>query len=147
MRKTIVGLFLFALLVPLTAAAADPADEVRAAETAFAKAFADRDAAAFFAFVADDATFFGGELKGKAAVQKAWSRFFEAKTAPFAWRPEHVAANAAGTIGYSIGPVLDPKGEPFATYSSVWVKQADGTWKVLFDGPGCPVCTAATPKT
>jgi ketosteroid isomerase-like protein len=140
MRKSIVVL-LSLVFFASAAFAADPADDVRAAETAFAKAFADRDTAKFFSFVADDATFFGGRaLKGKAEVVKAWSRFFEDKAAPFSWRPEKVAANAAGTIGFSSGPVFDPNGEQFSTYTSMWVRQTDGTWKVLFDGPGCPKC-------
>jgi ketosteroid isomerase-like protein len=148
MRKSLVALLsLFFFATATTAFAADQADDVRAAETAFAKAFADRDAAKFFSFVADDATFFGGKaLKGKAEVVKAWSRFFESKDAPFRWHPEKVASNAAGTIGLSSGPVLDPKGEQFSTYSSVWVKQSDGTWKVLFDGPGCPACPVCEKK-
>jgi ketosteroid isomerase-like protein len=147
MRKTIIVL-LSLVLFASAAYAADPADEVRAAETAFAKAFADRDAAKFFSFVAADATFFGGRnaLKGKEAVVKAWSRFFESKEAPFAWHPETVAVNGAGTVGLSSGPVSDPKGEVFSTYSSVWIKQADGSWKVTFDGPGCPKCPVCEKK-
>lgn len=147
MRKSIVVL-LSLLFVTTAAFAADPADDVRAAETAFAKAFADRDTATFFSFVADDATFFGprAALKGKPEVVKSWSRFFEEKQALFSWRPEKVATNAAGTIGLSSGPVFDEKGEQFSTFSSIWVKQADGTWKVQFDGPGCPKCPVCEKK-
>ncbi|MCU1347929.1 MAG: nuclear transport factor 2 family protein, partial [Acidobacteria bacterium] len=45
-----------------------------------------------------------------------------------------------GTIGFSSGPVFDENGEKFSTYTSIWTKQSDGSWKVLFDGPGCQVC-------
>src|SRR5262245_56197599 len=48
-----------ALLFVATSLFADAADEVRQTETVFAKAFADRDKARFFAFVADDAQFLG----------------------------------------------------------------------------------------
>ena len=123
-------------LVALTASA-DPADEVRAAETAFAKAFADRDQAKFFSMVADDATFIGRTTQvGKSEVIKTWSNFFKDSTPPFSWGPEKVHVNAAGDLGISIGPVKDPQGKHVSNYSSIWQKQADGTWKVIFDGPG-----------
>ena len=67
------------------------AEEVRAAETAFAKSMADRDAAAFASFLADDAIFVNGTkpTRGKAAIAADWSRFFVGP-APFTWRPETV---------------------------------------------------------
>lgn len=130
----------FLLLAFFSAAAyADAVDEVRRAETAFAKAFADRDQAKFFSFVADDASFLPGlgTLAGKEAVVKRWSRFFAGGSeAPFSWGPERVVVNKAGTIGLSTGPVFDPTGKHIGNFSSIWTRQADGSWKVLFDGPG-----------
>lgn len=126
------------------AAAASTAgtDEVRQAETAFAKAFADRDQAKFFSFVADDATFLGPKetLSGKEKVREVWSGFFRDAAPPFSWKPERVVLNAAGDIGLSTGPVFDPSGKHVGNYSSIWQRQKDRTWKVLFDGPGAPVC-------
>ena len=126
-------------------ASADAVDDVRKSEIAFAKAFADRDAAKFFSFVADDATFFGPRtLDGKKAVIETWSRFFDAKDAPFSWTPERVGVNAAGTIGWSTGPVFGADGKHGGQFNSVWVKQADGSWKVLFDGGGPAACLPDT---
>lgn len=142
MRNAVLTLLL--LLLGSPSQAADPADDAKAAEAAFAKAFADRDADKFFSYVADDATFLGGKktLSGKAAVRESWSRFFTSKEAPFSWAPERVAANAAGNLVLTYGPVHDPKGELIGYFTSVWQKQSDGSWKVLFDGPGgnppCP---------
>lgn len=118
------------------------ADEVRAAETAFAKAFADRDRAAFFFFVAEDAHFLSAArtLSGKAQVVEGWSAYFQDARAPFSWRPERVVVNAAGDVGLSTGPVYDSAGSRIGTFSSVWRRDKDGKWKVLFDGPGAPVC-------
>ena len=135
-----------ALLIALPVYAADPAEEVRQAEIAFAKAFADRDQAKFFSFVLDDSSFLSATrtLGGKQAVVDRWSRFFSGPEAPFSWGPERVAVNAAGTIGLSTGPVYDAKGNHAGNYSSVWVKQPNGQWKILFDGPGStPACLAA----
>ncbi len=121
-----------------TAIAADPAEEVRKAEIAFAKAFADRESGRFFSFVADDATFMnrGEILRGRKAVVRGWTRYFNTPTAPFSWRPEHVSANAAGNLGLSAGPVFDPDGRQVGSYVSTWQKQRNGSWKILFDAPG-----------
>jgi len=143
MRRTIA---LLALMFAVSAFAADPGEDVRQAEIAFAKAFADRDQEKFFSYVLDDATFLsaGRTLGGKQQVVERWSRFFGAADAPFSWGPERVAVNAAGTVGLSTGPVYDAAGNHIGNYSSVWVKQPDGRWKILFDGPGSPAaCLAA----
>ena len=132
------------LLLTIPVLAADPVDEVRRAEVAFAKAFADRDAAKFFSFVADDATFLGGRTSsGKKAVVDSWSRFFEGPVAPFSWGPERVAVDATGTIGLSTGPVFDPDGKHGGNFTSTWMKQKDGSWKVLFDSGGPPPANLA----
>ena len=133
------------LLAIATSLSAGSAEEVRDAEIAFAKAFAEHNEAKFFSFVLDDASFLGGArtLRGKQEVVERWSRFFKAPQPPFAWTPERVAVNAAGTIGLSTGPVVDAKGHLVGTFNSVWIKQADGSWKVLFDGPGGSVACLA----
>jgi ketosteroid isomerase-like protein len=138
MRKTIVAL-LFCFFA-ITAFGADPAQEVSATETAFAKAFLDRDQTAFFSYILDDAVFQSAKatMKGKEEIKAVWSTYFAEKEAPFRWRPERVVANGSGTIGVSSGPVTGPKGEDYGRFSSVWVKQKDGSWKVQFDGPGAP---------
>src|SRR4051794_260435 len=133
------------VLMTALSAFATPADDVRNAETAFAKAFADRDQAAFFRFVLDDATFLAPlrTMAGKKAIVDRWSRFFGSPAAPFSWGPDRVAVNAAGTIGETAGPVYDADGHHIGNFNSVWVKQSDGTWKVLFDGPGSPAAVFA----
>jgi len=128
-----------------TTAFADPVADVRNAEIAFAKAFADRDQAKFFAMVAADATFLGGmgTLRGRQAVIDRWSRFFTGPQAPFEWGPERVEVTADGKLGLSTGPIYDPKGNHLGDYSSIWKRQADGAWKVIFDGPGSAPATVA----
>jgi ketosteroid isomerase-like protein len=117
------------------------ADEVRAAETAFAKSMADRDFAAFAARVADEAIFFGskGPLVGKAAVLEAWKSLYAGPKAPFSWQPETVVVLASGSLAHSSGPVLDPDGKVVGTFNSVWRRDFDGQWRVVFD-KGCDVC-------
>jgi len=119
------------------------AQQVRAAETAFARTMADRDHAAFASFLADEAVFFGrsGALRGKAAVAAGWKPLFEGREVPFSWAPEAVEVLDSGTLALSSGPVLDPKGERVGTFNSVWRREADGRWRIVFD-KGCPPCTA-----
>ncbi len=130
---------------------ADPAAEARKAEIDFAAAFAERDIEKFLNFLLDDAHFLGPKqtLSGKASVREGWSAFFDGDQAPFSWKPDRVVANAAGTLALSTGPIHDPKGKLIGYYSSVWQKQADGGWKVVFDGPGsalpCPPPASGNP--
>ena len=128
---------------------ADPsalADQVRAAETAFAKTMADRDLAAFSSHLADEAVFVSGErsLSGKTAVAADWKQFFEGAQAPFAWRPERVEVLESGELALSSGPVFDPAGDRVGTFNSVWRRESDGGWKIVFDN-GCPQCAACPP--
>jgi ketosteroid isomerase-like protein len=120
---------------------ANPVDQVRAAETAFAKSMADRDLAAFTMLLGDDAVFFGGKgvMRGKSAVSAEWKRFFDGPAAPFSWSPAEVEVLSSGNLGFTSGPVLDPKGNRIGTFNSVWQRQPDGTWKIVFD-KGCPPC-------
>src|SRR5687767_10138359 len=116
-----------------------PADQVRAAETAFAKSMADRKLGAFTALLADEPVFFGGKgvMRGKNAVAADWKRFFDGPSAPFSWLPAEVEVLPSGNLGFTSGPVYDPKGQRIGTFNSVWQRQADGSWKVIFD-KGCP---------
>jgi ketosteroid isomerase-like protein len=123
---------------------ASAVDQVRAAETAFAKSMADRNPAAFAALIADEAVFFGGKgvNRGKAAVVTDWKRFFDGAAAPFSWKPTEVEVLNSGTLGFTSGPVFDPQGNRIGTFNSVWQRQADGSWRIVFD-KGCPPCDCA----
>jgi ketosteroid isomerase-like protein len=140
-RHPIVSMYLFILVLALPVSAADRAEEVRATEIAFAKAFADRDAKKFFSYLADDAQFLGrsNTMRGKQQVVAVWSEFFKPEVAPFRWQPERVVTNATGDLGFSTGPVFDEAGVQIGTFTSTWVRQPDGSWKILFDGgSACP---------
>src|SRR5215472_6013950 len=135
------SLSLLLLVFSLRVSAADRAEEVRATEIAFAKAFADRDAKKFFSYVADDAQFFGQRkiMHGKQEVIAVWSEFFKPAVAPFRWDPERVVTNAAGDLGFSSGLVFDEAGVQTGTFTSTWLRQPNGSWKILFDGGSvCP---------
>lgn len=115
--------------------------QVVAAESSFAASLAHRDPAAFAALVAPDAVFFDerGSLRGKAAVLEGWQPLFAGPRAPFSWKPEVVEVLASGTLAWSSGPVQDSTGRRIGTFNSVWRREADDAWRVIFD-KGCPIC-------
>ena len=125
-------------------AQSSPTEQVRNAEIAFAKSMGDRNAAAFAALIGDEAVFFGNQsvMRGKDAVVAGWKRYFEGAAAPFSWKPAEVEVLASGTLGMSSGPVFDPQGRRIGTFNSIWQRQKDGSWKVIFD-KGCPPCDCA----
>jgi len=130
--------------VALAATNEELKEQVRKAETAFAKTMADRDHAAFASFLADEAVFFGGRkvLRGKAAVAEGWKPMYEGPAAPFSWAPDEVEVLDSGTLAQSSGAVRDPSGKRTGTFNSIWRKEKDGLWKIVFD-KGCPPCDCA----
>lgn len=117
-------------------------EQVRATETAFARSMAERDPAAFAALLAEEAVFFAGPsgaLRGKTAVAAGWKKWFDGPTAPFAWEPAEVEVLASGTLAMTSGPVYDPAGKRIGTFNSIWRREEDGSWKIVFD-KGCPPC-------
>lgn len=126
------------------AQAADRAElerQVRAAETGFARSMADRDHRAFVSWLAEDTVFLGeaGTLRGKTQVAAGWKRFYEGPQAPFSWEPDRIEVLDAGTLALSSGPVRDPQGRRAGTFNSVWRREANGEWRIVFD-KGCPPC-------
>jgi ketosteroid isomerase-like protein len=121
------------------------AQQVRDAERAFAGTMAARDHAAFAKYVSEEAVFFDGEkaTRGKAAVVAAWKGFFQGAAAPFSWAPETVEVLDSGMLAHSSGPVFDAQGKRVATFNSIWRREADGQWRVVFD-KGCTACNCAT---
>jgi ketosteroid isomerase-like protein len=118
--------------------AGELAQQVRAAEVGFARTMATRDRTAFATFVADDAIFFNGRgaLRGKTAVVQVWARYFEGTQAPFSWEPDTVEVLESGTLALTSGPVRDTDGKQIGTFNSIWRRDRDGRWRVVFD-KGC----------
>jgi ketosteroid isomerase-like protein len=150
MRPMLVRLGLAVLLLMVVASSAfalsreerDKLEaEVRAAETAFAKTMTDRDITAFATFVAEDAVFFGRArvTRGRTQVVESWEDLFAQPKAPFSWKSETAYVLDSGDLAHSSGPVYSAEGKQFGTFNSVWRREKDGTWKVVFD-KGCDMC-------
>ena len=131
----------FVICGPVAAqSAAERSAEVFAAERAFARSMAERDFAAFGRYVAEDTVFFNGNtaLRGRAAVLAAWKPFFDGPAAPFSWEPDQVQVLESGDLALSTGLVKDPAGKVTARFNSIWQRQTDGRWLVVFDKGGPP---------
>lgn len=131
-------------------AAADAANEVRCAEILFSRAVEQGDLAAFKAAIDPDARFVGSEItRGPDAVTEAWTVFFRPEGPRIAWRPRIVEVLESGDYALSRGPyrieTTDPAGKAtvsWGTFNSVWRKQTNGRWLVVFDAGG-PATEAA----
>jgi len=150
--RILVGVARVAVIAALSGCAATPPQPDRAeltrqvadTERAFAKTMADRNQAAFAAFLAPEAIFFAGPkaLRGKQAVVDAWKPFYDTPAAPFSWKPETVEVLDSGNLALSSGPVFDPSGKRVATFTSIWRMEAPGVWRIVFD-KGNEVCDCA----
>jgi ketosteroid isomerase-like protein len=112
--------------------------QVFAAESSFAASMARRDLEAFASHVSPEAIFFGDTtvMRGKRAVIAGWRRFFESPAAPFSWKPDVIEVLPSGNLAISNGPVFDPSGKKVGSFSSIWRREPDGRWQIIFD-KGC----------
>ena len=127
--------------------------EVWQRELAFARSVATHDAAAFAELVHPGAAFESGQpvpLRGRDQVVAAWGDLVAGKGMRLSWYPSRVTIGGAADVAWSSGPVLfewpdRPPEKRYATgtYHSVWTRDADGRWRVLFDeGAGRAPATA-----
>jgi ketosteroid isomerase-like protein len=139
MRLAARTLVLLYLCIPSFVIATEPDHNlnaiVEAREIGFAQSMADRDFNAFQSFVSTEAIFFAGPnaLRGRDAVAAAWKQFFDGSDAPFSWTPDTVEVLDSGTLGLTSGPVKNAVGEEVGRFNSIWRKEADGVWRVVFD--------------
>lgn len=122
------------------------AAQVRATEIAFARTLADRDVKAFARMIAPDVIWLADKpLRGPAEVVANWQKFFDAPQPPFSWAPEIVEVQEGGKLALSTGPVFDTAGKRVATYTSIWRREKNGDWRIIFDR-GSPDCDCASAK-
>lgn len=142
MKRSLVVLWMLAALValPVFAATVDrqaALDSLVAAEKAFAKAAAEKGTReAFLQYLADESIVLAPD---PAPGKETW----KARTDPhnfLSWYPVRAEISQAGDLGWDTGPwQLRPKGKKDKTvlhgfFVTVWRKQADGTFKVEYDG-------------
>jgi ketosteroid isomerase-like protein len=135
----------FALVASLFAlaacAVADVTSDVRCREIAFSRSAENRNIEAFKLFLDIDARFVGSSvLRGPDEISEAWKVFFTEGGPAIKWRPQFVEVLEDGTLALTRGPYRmidkDADGNPvevWGTFNSVWRKNADKEWRVVFD--------------
>ncbi len=124
------------------------ADEcaVWAREASFAQSVEDHDAKAFAEHLHPDAAFISGRdhvARGRDAVIAEWRGIVEGKELRFHWYPDAVTVAGDTGVAVSRGPYWIENLAPDAKdryaagrFISTWVRDAKGTWHVLYDGGG-----------
>lgn len=136
----------FAALISLASCAVadvptDARTAVRCQEIAFSQSVENKDIEAFKSFLDDDARFVGRSvMSGSDAIADAWKVFFAEDGPAIKWRPQFVEVLDDGTLALTRGPYRmiskDADGNPvdqWGTFNSVWRKNPDGRWRVVFD--------------
>ena len=95
---------------------------------------------AFATFMTDDATVFRNQAhpyEGRTAISEILTR---TASGTLRWEPYFVDVAISGDIGYTLGRWVftdaDSTGQEYTGYGNyvtVWKKQADGSWKFVFD--------------
>ena len=116
-----------------------PRCQVWQRELGFARSVADHDPVAFAGFLAANAAFGVSRepILGRKAVVKAWQGIIDGSALKLEWYPAVVTIGGDGRTAYSSGPALyqDPKTGAYrhGRYGSVWQREADGEWRMIFD--------------
>ncbi len=139
----VAGAAAAAAAAPQPAPGRDAAAQILAADAAFAQSVADRDRTRFLSFLSDVPIFNGGtpgEVHGRDAVLRAWNQFFEPGGPTLRWTPSAGQVIGAGDLGFTTGQSVlrdtDASGravERRGEYLTVWRRQPDGSWKVVYD--------------
>ena len=113
-------------------------------ELSFARSVEAHDALAFAGHVNENAAFGASTRepnRGREVIVRRWAGIIEGKHMALRWYPTRVTmapgvADTAWSSGPSLFEVLDPNAKQryhIGAFHSVWHKDADGVWRVLFD--------------
>jgi uncharacterized protein (TIGR02246 family) len=116
---------------------------IRANEVAWSAAMKAKDAAKFTSYYAPDAVVMPPNepmLTTPDAVQKSFTEFFKMPGLNISFKTTGVSVARSGDMAYSYGTyemtATGPDGKPISDngkYTTVWKKQADGSWKSVVD--------------
>lgn len=99
----------------------------------------------FLTFMQDDARFQFAEnppVQGKDQIRPILEEMASAPGFTVTWAPTAAEVSDSGDLGYTVGTYemkMEVDGNPVTAnghYVTIWRKQADGSWKVVFDGGG-----------
>ena len=135
---------LFALVAPVLFAQNNAAVLLEA-DKAFDRDTAARGLDGWMDWFAEDARIETGKdvLVGKTALRESYSRMFAGREFHIHWWPVQAQISDDGTLGFTFGRATiswrDEKGEVQkreSRYTTLWRRQKDGGYKVVFDMGG-----------
>jgi ketosteroid isomerase-like protein len=120
-----------------------PAIVLEDADRRFAADSAARGAAAWAAAFAPDGVIWrrgGPPMVGLEAIRESMQRLFSDPQRLLVWEPHTSALSPAGDMGFTLGCYQllrqvpgSPSQEGSGTYVTIWGRQADGSWRAVFD--------------
>lgn len=143
--------FLLVITAAMLLAACAPRVDTEAARAAileadrqFSKATSERGLDGFRSFLADEVTTLRPDspvIRGKDPFVERWAALLANPKMKITWEPELAEVSASGELGYTVGSyeITATNGLGIAStagtgkYVTIWRKQADGSWKVVFD--------------
>jgi ketosteroid isomerase-like protein len=118
-------------------------DALAAADAGWLKAYEAKDLAKAVAFCDEQGSMLANNFpiaEGKEAIRKSIASAFEIPDYKLTWHLNKVGVARSGDLGYTSGSYDNSFKDASGTtifdrgkYLTVWKKQADGSWKVLFD--------------
>lgn len=142
-RISLIVVALAASGVAVCSGEKDAREAIRNTDIAFSKATGERRLDGFSEFIAEDVAAIRPDhpvIRGKKAFVESWAHNVEDPARTLAWQPLLVETSKSGDLGYSIGSYVAKKTDANGThvvgtgkYMTVWRKQKDGSWKVVFD--------------
>jgi ketosteroid isomerase-like protein len=121
----------------------NPEDAIRAADAAWLKTYIAKDVDKSVAACDEQGSLLEPNAPiatGTTAIRKLIAGDFAMKDYKLVWRGDKVGVARSGDLGYTSGTYdwsyTDAEGKSIkdrGKYLTIWKKQADGSWKVLFD--------------
>jgi ketosteroid isomerase-like protein len=113
------------------------------ADRAFARAAAERRLEGFRSFLDEEAATIRPNspvVAGKQAVAERWASLLNDPAASITWKPLRATISTSGDLGFTVGSYEIARGAGQARtitgsgkYVTIWRRQPDRSWKVLFD--------------
>ncbi len=137
------SLILATLMVAATGCVAQTGDAaLLRADRDFARTVARKGLEGWMSFMADNSVRLGAPpVVGKEAIRSAMANAFALPGFKLRWAPTRAEVFKGNDLGYTVGRYEasrpNDKGETVTTtgsYLTVWQKQKDGSWKVVWDG-------------
>ena len=142
LRLFYFGVIAFALAAGASSFAQNPEEVLLKADRDFNQATKEKGLEGWMQFMADDVILLRGKaVIGKEAARAAIKSDWDDPSYSLTWEPKHGDMFKSGKMGITTGRWTyrgkDEKGQVgtlYGDYLTVWQKQADGTWKVIYDG-------------